>query len=288
MPVNDTVCETGTAVFTITASGQNLSYAWTKNGLPIGVNSNILTIDNVGPADNGNSIVCTVSSTCGGPVVSTPVKLIVLPATTITTQPSDAVRCTNGSVSITVVAAGAGLSYQWKKGGVDLADIPGKMSGSKSSSLLITNLVAADAGSYTCYVSGSCGFVTSNPANIQVNDPIVVTTQPTNKNACAGDNIIFSTVATGTNLTYQWYFDNGGGPAPIAGATSSNYPINGLHRLMQEHITVLFQARAVQLLIQIRLPLQYLLLLLYQQILPGPLYARGEQSTFQLQLPDQT
>jgi len=51
------------AVFTITAAGQNLGYAWDKNGLPVGGNSNILTINNAGMADNLHNIVLYVTST---------------------------------------------------------------------------------------------------------------------------------------------------------------------------------------------------------------------------------
>ena len=224
MPVNDTVCQTGTAIFTISASGQNLAYSWRKNGLPVGGNSNILTIDNVGMADNGHNIVCTVTSTCGGPLVSTPAKLIVVPATTITTQPAGAEKCTNSSVSLTVTASGSDLVYEWRKGGTVLADIPGKISGSKSSTLIILNLVAGDAGSYSCSVSGACGSVTSNTATLLVNDPIIITTQPVSQTACAGSNTVFNTVATGTNLTYLWYFNN----APLPGASGPGYPINGV------------------------------------------------------------
>ena len=222
MPAAVTVCETGPAIFSITATGQNLSYAWTKNSVPVGGNSDILTLPAVGTADNGHIIICTVSSTCGGPLVSTPVTLTVLPTTTITVPPVSAVKCSNGSVSFSVVAAGSGLNYQWRKDGADIADLAGKISGSKTSSISISSLVAADEGSYTCFVTGTCGTAISNPADLQVDDPIVVTLQPVNKSVCLGDNTSFNVTATGTNLAYQWYFNNN----PVTGATNPIFPLN--------------------------------------------------------------
>lgn len=228
LPLNDTVCQNGTAVFSITASGQNLSYAWTKNGIPVGGNSNILTIDNAGMIDNGHNIVCTVSSTCGGPLVSTPAKLVVLPETAVTTHPAGAVKCANSSVSMTVTASGYGLSYIWKKGGVDMTDIPGKISGSTSATLVISNLDAGDKGSYTCHITGICGSAVSNAAVLDVIDPVVITTQPESVSSCAGSNTAFNTVVSGSGLLFHWYFDNGSGPVPLPGANSSSYPINNI------------------------------------------------------------
>ena len=62
------------------------------------------------------------------------------------------------------------LSYQWKKGGVPLADGPtgagSTISGSQSATLNISNTAPEDAGSYLCQVSNTCGSLLSNAATL--------------------------------------------------------------------------------------------------------------------------
>jgi|GEM_PF-4691451 len=55
-------------------------------------------------------------------------------------------------------------------------------------------------------------------------NPAIITTQPVGANACQGSNYKLSVTATGTNLTYQWYFTN----KLIPGATESSYTITNL------------------------------------------------------------
>jgi hypothetical protein len=87
----------------------------------------------------------------------------------ITAQPADAQGCRAGFVSFSVSAAAAfPLTYQWRKGATDLADGPSGtgsvISGALSENLQIHGCTAADAGSYSCAVTDSCGQTLSNPA----------------------------------------------------------------------------------------------------------------------------
>src|SRR6056297_562134 len=47
------------------------------------------------------------------------------------------------------------------------------------------------------------------------------TSQPSNSSICEGENTSFSVIATGTNLSYQWQVDDGGGWADITAAGSN-------------------------------------------------------------------
>jgi hypothetical protein len=60
------------------------------------------------------------------------------------------------------------LSYQWKKGGEPFTD-GSNISGATTATLMLTNIQAADAGSYTVTVTNALGFVTSNPAVLTIN-----------------------------------------------------------------------------------------------------------------------
>jgi hypothetical protein len=232
-PVSTTICEDGAASFTVEATGQNRSYQWYNDGVAVGFNSNVLVLNPVPFTDDGNLVYCVVSSTCGGPLESNKVLLNVNPNNKILTNPVSVIKCTGSSASFTIVAEGLNPVYQWKKEGVNVVNVAGKIAGANTSALSIFNLAAADAGLYSCEVTGDCGSAAvSTQATLTVNDPIVITAQPSNSTACTGSNTTFSLVATpAAGLTYQWYFDaDGAGPGvPIPlGANSPSHPINGV------------------------------------------------------------
>jgi hypothetical protein len=85
-------------------------------------------------------------------------------------DPLDATVCSGSSASFTVTAAGqAPLSYQWRKGGVDLTD-GGPISGSKTTTLTINPAAAGDAGVYDIVVTDNFNqTLTSTPATLVVN-----------------------------------------------------------------------------------------------------------------------
>jgi FtsP/CotA-like multicopper oxidase with cupredoxin domain len=91
----------------------------------------------------------------------------------ILSQPRDLTRGYGESASITVEATGAGtLRYQWRKGGVDLANGPtpwgSTISGVTSAALTISNLRPEDAGGYSCIVRDDCGPMTTRSAALTI------------------------------------------------------------------------------------------------------------------------
>ena len=126
-PIGVTACETYSATFTVGATGQNLTYQWQRNGFNLadgvldgatvsGSTSNALVINDLTLDFDDDNILCNVSSTCGGPVSTTPVKLFVNPITTISVPPTSSVECTGSSHTFTVVATGVNNTYVWEKG----------------------------------------------------------------------------------------------------------------------------------------------------------------------------
>jgi hypothetical protein len=143
----------------------------------------------------------------------------------ITSHPANLSACTGGNANLTVTASGAGLTYQWQKGGVDLTN-GGAISGATTNALAITGLVLGDAGNYRCVVTGCGTPVNSNVAVLTVNSGPAITTQPTSQNACTGNPVSFTVVATGTGITYAWKkngspMSNGGTISGVATATLS-------------------------------------------------------------------
>lgn len=222
-PISHSVCPNSNTNLIMVANGINITYQWRKNGLPIaGKTSSILDLNNVGAGDVA-AYSCEVSSTCGGPVISNNADISLYTPTAITVHPMNTYLCEGDNLNLQVVATGSNLTYQWRKDGASLAN-GGNISGATNSTITITGVDAGNAGNYTCVVSGSCGIIESNAANVKIDEKIVITAQPTGLNACPLDNISFSVLATGTNLIYRWQ-KNG---FDIPGETSQSLVINGI------------------------------------------------------------
>lgn len=134
----------------------------------------------------------------------------------ITTQPKNVSACPGQPVTMTLVANGAGLKYQWRKAGVNIAN-------ATSASYTIPSLDASALGKYDCLVSGTCSpSVTSQSITVATATPTEITTQPAkNTTVDAGASFTLTVVASGSDLEYQW---NKGG-APIKDATAATYTV---------------------------------------------------------------
>ena len=198
-PQGTDVCSGENVTFEVTASGGNLSYQWKKDGSDLsGQTSASLTITGVETSDAGN-YTCVVSGACGDPVTSDAATLTVTKSPEIVTHPEGGNVCAGGGDTLSVEAEGAGLQYQWKKDGSDLA-------GETGAALILSNIQTSDAGSYTVVVTGECpGEVTSNQAILVVNEEISITSQPQDMDLCEGETATFTVSADGGNPDYQWY-----------------------------------------------------------------------------------
>jgi hypothetical protein len=150
----------------------------------------------------------TVNVTAGGGGGAT--------APTITTQPISQTVTAGANVTFSVVAAGTTPTYQWQKGGTNIA-------GATNASLMLSNVQAADAGNYTVVVSNSAGNVTSSVAALTVNpatqnNPPVFTQDPASQTVGPGSTVTFTGAASGTGVTYQWNKDS----VAIPGATNAS------------------------------------------------------------------
>jgi len=85
----------------------------------------------------------------------------------ITQQPLPTVGPAGGTVELTVVAAGNGLTYQWRKNGKAVQNV-GDVSGAATSTLMIKNLSPADEAIYSVAVFNAAGSTVSENASVYI------------------------------------------------------------------------------------------------------------------------
>ncbi|MBQ2572835.1 MAG: T9SS type A sorting domain-containing protein [Bacteroidales bacterium] len=78
-----------------------------------------------------------------------------------------------------------------------------------------------NAGEYRFVASNACGDSVYGPFEIAVTELPRIVTQPRSAALCGGDDLIFRVVATGTDLQYQWYYNNAPYPSVNTTATTS-------------------------------------------------------------------
>ena len=139
-------------------------------------------------------VTCTAADACGNRQVCVfPVKVSAVPAAcvapSIVSPPHDTAIALGGNGALNVSATGTPiLTYQWQHAGVNLP-------GANGSTLSLSSVQRADAGSYTVVVANSCGAVTSLVAQVLIGQPQA----PDAELAAA----VSSAVRVGSNFTYN-------------------------------------------------------------------------------------
>jgi hypothetical protein len=215
-PVSDTVSEGSQAMFTVSASGSNLSYQWLKNGAPISSNATnfTYTIPSALYSDNGASFKCIVTNPGGNATSASAILTVVIDKPHIIVQPQSQSARVGAVVNFSVSATGSNLAYQWQKNNVAITS-------ATAASYFTPAVTATDNGvTFRCVVTNSAGSETSNLATLSISDSVAkITSQPINQTVDAGKTVSFSIVASGSNLNYQWQ-KNG---IDIPNAVSASY-----------------------------------------------------------------
>lgn len=162
-PINQTVCNGGSATYSVSATGSGLTYQWRKgtvnliNGGNIsGTTTSSLTINPVTMADQSTNYNVIISGSIGPAETSNMVSLVINVSPSITTQPFDQTSCESSPVNFSTSAVGTSLTYVWRKGSVNLVN-GSNISGANSAVLSINPVNSSDAASdYNVVISGSC------------------------------------------------------------------------------------------------------------------------------------
>ncbi|NBV86416.1 MAG: hypothetical protein EBS01_09185, partial [Verrucomicrobia bacterium] len=220
----------------VKASGTGpLSYHWRKNGVLIAgaADSDSLTFSSVSGSDAGSYDV--VVENVAGTQTSVSADVFVPVGVAIRQQPVSQSVIAGSPATFFVGASGTpkagstGLSYRWRKDGVELVD-DGNVSGSGTDTLSIamsegaTNSARGSSGNYDVVVSNDVNAVVSVPASLTVNSAPLVTQQPGSRSAKDGEEVRFAVGVSGAApLSYQWFHIVGNASVAVNSANFTGF-----------------------------------------------------------------
>ena len=189
-----------TTSFTLSVAANNTqTYQWYKNDVAINTaTASSFNIPSVASSDAATYKV-VISNSCGYNVTSNAAVLVVKSAPTVQTNASTNTLCVGASQTLQVTAVtnnGGTLTYQWKKGGVNIPN-------ATTASLALNNLQTGDAGVYTVAVTNSCGTTTSPDYTITMTQAPIITLDPVSQSLCAGATATFTANVSGST-SYKW------------------------------------------------------------------------------------
>lgn len=185
-----------------------ITYQWRKGGTPLnndgritGATTATLTIANVSDADTGADYTLFVRiEELNSEFISNAVRITLKKQTRVVTAPKNANACPGKPLTLTVTAEGAGARYQWQLNEQNIA-------GATNATYTIPSLDNQTIGRYRVVVTGDCGTVTSDVANIALIDPVKFLAEPPATVVLSqGQQLIINLAAGGQiPITYQWY-----------------------------------------------------------------------------------
>lgn len=216
-PVSRTAAVGASASFSVAVAGSPTpTLQWFKNGASLlGATANTLSLPSVTMLDAGTYTVVATNS--AGSVTSSSAVLTVNTPPSFTQQPVSQTCMVGATVSFTVSVAGSPTpSVQWYKNGAIV-------SGATSSTLTLSNVALAAAGTYSAVATNAAGSVTSNGASLSISGSApTFTVQPVSQVINAGQTVALTVAASGSPApSFQWK-KNG---VAITGATSSSLTI---------------------------------------------------------------
>jgi len=237
-PVSQTVCAGSQVSLSVATDAAGPTYQWRRgttnlvnDGRITGVTTAMLTINNIGEADEASDYNCVVSAN-GCDATSNDAAITVNPIPTITQQPQASQSACEGEIVALAVATNApSPSFQWRRGVTNLVN-DGRITGVNTALLTINGVLESDeASDYNCVVTSAGCSATSNNAQIIVGPVVVITGQPPAAvTVNAGDPFVLSVTVQGDvgDFTFQWRQD--GNPlsddAHRSGSTTPTLTVN--------------------------------------------------------------
>ncbi len=198
-PVGGTIRGGGGLTLKVQATGTGpITYRWFSGETPVnGATSSQFGVTGAPGSSSSYKVVVTNDTAS---ITSATVQVIVLADLPVITQNPQPVSVEpGGSPSFTVATTGEGLSYQWRRNGVNVAK-------ATSATLVLSKVKAAQAGAYDCVVKNSGGSVLSHSAALTIGSTLVFETLPADQVVAHGAAATFSASVAG-QASYQWSFN---------------------------------------------------------------------------------
>ena len=198
--------------FSVTASGDQLSYQWQYQGISstkwnnfAGATEASMTKTAASGWD-GWKVRCVVADGFGNTVYSDVVTIKITQELKITKQPESVTAEAGRSISFNVMASGGQLSYQWQYKGTSSAKWNNFVNATE---MTMTKTVASGWNGWKvrCVIADGFGnTVYSDVATITIGQELKIIKQPEPVITSAGRSINFSVTASGDQLSYQWQY----------------------------------------------------------------------------------
>lgn len=210
-PASINVVKGATTNLSVTATGNALSYKWTKNGQTTVLSTNsTCPLDTSAVGTNGYRVVV---SNVAGSVTSAVGLVTVVAAPVITTQPTDKTIAVGSNWVVTVACANKFGTYTWYYNGTNV------LTGSTTNTLTVLCDSTNKSGAYSLVLSNFAGVLTSSNAILTVLEKPAITAQPQDTTVVTTSNATLSVTATGVGLNYAWKL----GTATVKSSSSSSY-----------------------------------------------------------------
>ncbi|PPD00312.1 MAG: hypothetical protein CTY35_02615, partial [Methylotenera sp.] len=263
-PTNQTVCDSGSATFSVTTSGDVNpgGYTWFEDsGLgfePVSTSTSglsysgdgtaSLTVSGITAANNGYSYFVQVDGPANT-VFSSAASLIVNSSPAVTVQASNAVICGTGSSTFTIESSGSVASFEWQYATsasgpwspVANGTPAGATYTATATSLQVTTTALTPVTTYYYQVVlnglGSCTSATSDVASLTINNPTV--SNPAAATIVRGNTATFTSTVVADSPVYQWEYSTtlGGTYAPVVDATPVGITYTGANTASLSVIT---------------------------------------------------
>ena len=208
-PQNDTVRSGESVSFTVKAEGIDLKYQWyyKKSGQ---------TAWNVWKGHTHSSETATVNDTwdgtdsAGNSVESDPATITLSGLLIVTQQPTSQTIDLGKPLTISLKATGSGLTYQWYYKKANQTSWSVWKNRTHASETCTPNTTWNGIQLYCKITDNSGNTMDSDTIKITVVEKITVELQPQTLHVNAGAVVTFSVKASGSGLSYQWYFKKAG------------------------------------------------------------------------------
>ncbi len=260
-PIDQTVCEGGTAGFSINATGAGVAYQWqisTDGGLSFvnlsegapyaQVNTNALVINPANSTLDGALFRCVLTGDCNSPLTGTASVLNIEGAASIATQPADAEACAGSSVEFSASGNGGGV-WQWEistDGGLSFSALNdgNGIGGSATANLVLSNIQAGLNGALFRAEFEACGTsVLTESAVLTLLPEVSITGFSAPASVCEGESAQFSVTAINASA-YQWEVNTGSGFTALIdgnGVGGSSTAVLSLNPVSSDFHTALFR-----------------------------------------------